>query len=152
MRNRFIIALAVLACGMSVPGMASAGSIGTYCWQLVNANSDIVCLNLNDNASQAGIFTGAGTQSTTTYRYPIVGGVSFDEHSGVYQVFWTTYVTALAAGGEVSFGATINPGDGSGTWYCGGIGCPKLYGNSSSLGPMLFLGLVSSTNAAMRAP
>ena len=147
MQKRFAITItmAVLACGLLVPDMASAGSLGTFCWQLLNANEDVICLNLNDSASQAGIFVAAGTQSTTSYKYPIVGGVSFDEHTGVYQMFWTLYVTALATAGEMSFGATINP-NGSGTWYCAGGGCPGLFGKSSNLGPMLFQGLVSNSS------
>jgi hypothetical protein len=151
MQKRFIVIIAVLACGMFDPGMASAGSLGTYCWQLVDANGDIVCLNVNDSASQAGIFGAAGTQSTSSYKYPVVGGVSFDERSGSYQMFWTTYVTHLSTAGDVTFGAIISP-SGSGQWFCGGTGCPKLFGNTSNLGPLVFQGLVSASSSLGATP
>jgi len=148
MQKRFAITItmAVLACGLLVPDMASAGSLGTFCWQLLNANEDVICLNLNDSASQAGIFVAAGTQSTTSYKYPIVGGVSFDERSGSYQMFWTLYATNLSTSGDITFGATLNPTSGSGQWYCGGAGCSRLFGTTNTLGPMQFLGLASTSS------
>jgi hypothetical protein len=95
--------------------VATAGSIGIYCWQL-STFVDVVCFDLDDSASRAGVYELRGTQSTSSYRYPAVGGLAFDEKEGKYHLVFTVYFTELGTFAQVITGGDLAPSTGQGPW------------------------------------
>lgn len=116
MRTWLVLVVAVMACGMLVPGPATAASLGVVCWEL-QPGPDVVCVDLDDDAVQAGLLMLEirGTQTSPTYVYPVVGGVTLD--GLLLRVSWTTYDVASGVSSEKIYGANIPLLGGPGTWF-----------------------------------
>ena len=133
------VVVAVVAV-LLVPGVAVGASLGTFCWQTLPF-IDVVCFNLDDSATQADLFVARGTDNGATYRYPIVGGLSFDEHKNLFRLTWTTFFIDSGFSGGASFGANINPNTGQGSWLS----------NFGGQGALLYIGQVSASAASLQA-
>jgi hypothetical protein len=104
--KRFWMVVFLAAALFVVPTMASAGSIGVYCWQIA-PYVDVVCFDI-DSKGFAMAATG-WDHANGSYKYAAHGGVCEDNYCNVYSFDWTSML--------VNFGADISPGSLNGVWY-----------------------------------